>query len=276
MKTTLPQSLRALSLSALVAACASSALAQNMAVVNGKPIPKTRLTAMMAQFTEDAARNQQALPPNLEAQIRTHLIKEAIIVQQAERQKLHLTPEYADKMAGARGAILAAMLFEQYKKDHPITDAKAKAEYDRVLASLPPQDANALEYSARHILVKTAAEARAIQAELAAGKAFDAIAKKRSLDKGSAAQGGSLGWAVAETYVPEFANALKKLKKGQTTAAAVKSQFGYHIIRLDDTRKAQPPAFEAVKEQIKQQLQNGQAAEFDAYLNELEKKARIQ
>ena len=94
---------------------ATTAFAQNIAVVNGKPIPKARLQAMMAQFKEESARNRQPLPPNLESQIRNHLIKEAIVAQQAERLKLHLTPEYAGKLAAARSAILAAMLFEQYK-----------------------------------------------------------------------------------------------------------------------------------------------------------------
>ena len=264
MKPVLTPALRALSLSTLLALCGPSvAVAQNVAVVNGKPIPKARLNAMMAQFAAEAARNNQPLPPNLEAQVRTHLIKEAIIVQQAERQKLHLTSEYAEKMASARGALLASMLFEQYKKDHPISDAAAKAEYDRILASIPAEQSNAIEYNARHILVKTADEARAVQAELTAGKAFDALARKHSQDKGSAQQGGELGWAPADTYVPQFAAALKKLKKGQTTAAPVRTQFGYHIIRLDDTRKSQPPSFESIKDQIKLQMQNGQAAEFD-------------
>ena len=277
MKPVLTPALRALSLSTLLALCGPSvAVAQNVAVVNGKPIPKARLNAMMAQFAAEAARNNQPLPPNLEAQVRTHLIKEAIIVQQAERQKLHLTSEYAEKMASARSSLLASMLFEQYKKDHPISDAAAKAEYDRILASIPAEQSNAIEYNARHILVKTADEARAVQAELTAGKAFDALARKHSQDKGSAQQGGELGWAPADTYVPQFAAALKKLKKGQTTAAPVRTQFGYHIIRLDDTRKSQPPSFESIKDQIKLQMQNGQAAEFDNYLNNLEKSARIQ
>ena len=277
MKPVLTPALRALSLSTLLALCGPSvAVAQNVAVVNGKPIPKARLNAMMAQFAAEAARNNQPLPPNLEAQVRTHLIKEAIIVQQAERQKLHLTSEYAEKMASARGALLASMLFEQYKKDHPISDAAAKAEYDRILASIPAEQSNAIEYNARHILVKTADEARAVQAELTAGKAFDALARKHSQDKGSAQQGGELGWAPADTYVPQFAAALKKLKKGQTTAAPVRTQFGYHIIRLDDTRKSQPPSFESIKDQITLQMQNGQAAEFENYLNNLEKSARIQ
>ena len=277
MKPVLTPALRALSLSTLLALCGPSvAVAQNVAVVNGKPIPKARLNAMMAQFAAEAARNNQPLPPNLEAQVRTHLIKEAIIVQQAERQKLHLTSEYAEKMASARGALLASMLFEQYKKDHPISDAAAKAEYDRILASIPAEQSNAIEYNARHILVKTADEARAVQAELTAGKAIDALARKHSQDKGSAQQGGELGWAPADTYVPQFAAALKKLKKGQTTAAPVRTQFGYHIIRLDDTRKSQPPSFESIKDQIKLQMQNGQAAEFENYLNNLEKSARIQ
>jgi len=255
---------------------ATTAFAQNIAVVNGKPIPKARLQAMMAQFKEESARNRQPLSPNLESQIRNHLIKEAIVAQQAERLKLHLTPEYAGKLAAARSAILAAMLFEQYKKDHPISDAVAKAEYDRIIASMPSPAAGALEYHARHILVKTAAEVRLVQTELAAGGAFDAVAAKHSIDTGSASRGGDLGWAPAQAYVAEFASALQKLKKGQTTATPIKTQFGYHIIRLDDMRRPQPPAFEIVKEQIKQQMQTGQTAEFERYLSDLESKAKIE
>ena len=231
MNRILARSLLALSVITILSP-ATTAFAQNIAVVNGKPIPKARLNAMMAQFAAEAARNNQPLPPNLEAQVRTHLIKEAIIVQQAERQKLHLTSEYAEKMASARGALLASMLFEQYKKDHPISDAVAKAEYDRIIASMPSPAAGALEYHARHILVKTAAEARLVQTELAAGGAFDAVAAKHSIDTGSASRGGDLGWAPAQAYVAEFASALQKLKKGQTTATPIKTQFGYHIIKV--------------------------------------------
>ena len=275
MNRILARSLLALSAIAILSP-ATTAFAQNIAVVNGKPVPKARLQAMMAQFKEESARNGQPLPPNLESQIRNHLIREAIVVQQAERQKLHLTPEYAGKLATARSAILAAMLFEQYKKDHPVSDAAAKAEYDRIVAGMPSSAAGSLEYRARHILVKTTAEARAVQAELAAGSAFDAVAAKHSTDTGSASRGGDLGWAPAQAYVGEFAGALQKLKKGQTTATPVKTPFGYHIIRLDDTRKPQPPTFEAVKEQIKQQMQAGQAAEFERYLSDLESKARVE
>ncbi|MDO5653743.1 MAG: peptidylprolyl isomerase [Brachymonas sp.] len=255
---------------------ASPALAQNIAVVNGKPIPKTRLTQLMEQAKNDFARRRQPAPPDLEARLRQGLIQETVNVQQAERLKLHLTPEYAERMTQARGAVLTDLLFEQYKKDHPISDEAARKEYDRVIASMPPPDPNAREYHARHILVKTETQARQVLGELAKGGDFAALAAKHSVDTGSAQRGGDLDWAPAQTYVPEFAKALQAMKKGETSKAPVRSQFGYHIIRLEDERSARPPAFELVKDQIKQEMQGQQAQAFGQHLQELVKKARIQ
>lgn len=254
-----------------------NAQAQNMAIVNGKPVPKARFDAVMANLKQQAARNGRPLPAGIEQRIKAHLIQQAIAVQQAENLKLHLTPAYAQKMDELRTSVLVEMLFEQYQKDHPITDAQIKAAYDSYIANLPPPSRNTYEYHARHILVKTEDEAKELQARLADKTAsFEALATRYSIDPGSAKKGGDLGWARTQTYAQPFARALRRLKKGQISTTPVKTQFGYHIIKLEDTRPPQPPAFEMVKEQIKQPMLRQQRQDFDRYLQELQSTARIQ
>lgn len=253
----------------------SHAQAQNIAIVNGEPIAKARMDIILENFKKEAAQQGQPLPPNLEKDVREHLIQSTINTQQAKRLKLHLSPEYAEKLADARAAILTQMLFDHYKKSNPISDATARQEYDRIVKTTT---ANApQEYRSRHILVKTKAQAQKLLAQLNAGADFAKLAKKHSNDPGSAAQGGDLSWSQAGNYVPPFAKALSTLKKGAITKRPVKTEFGYHIIKLEDTRKAQPPAFDAVKAQIKQQMQQKTAGEgFKQYLQQLRKTARVQ
>ena len=149
-----------------------------------------------------------------------------------------------------------------------MTDAEIKAEYDKFAAANGGK-----EYRARHILVEKEDEAKAIIASLKKGGKFDEIAKKQSKDPGSGTKGGDLDWANANSYVPEFSGALVKLNKGQLTDVPVKSQFGYHVIRLDDTREAQLPPMDQVKPQIAQQLQQIKITKFQ---DELRSKAKVE
>lgn len=251
------------------------AQAQNIAIVNGEPIAKTRMDTMLENFKKEAAQQGQPLPPDLEKNVREHLIQSTVNTQQAKRLKLHLTPEYAEKLADARAAILTQMLFEHYKESRPITDAAARQEYERIVKET---SANAQqEYRARHILVKTKKHAQQLLAQLQSGADFSELAKKHSEDPGSAQQGGDLNWSVANNYVPAFAKALSTLKKGAITKKPIKTEFGYHLIKLDDARTTQPPAFDLVKSQIKQQMQQKTIGEdFKQYLQQLRKAARIQ
>ena len=164
--------------------------------------------------------------------------------------------------------MLIRELFADYQKTNPVTDADIQAEYDRFVATNGGK-----EYRARHILVEKEDEAKAIIASLKKGGKFDEIAKKQSKDPGSGANGGDLDWANAGSYVPEFSGALVKLKKGQTTDAPVKTQFGWHVIRLEDVRDAQLPKLEEVKPQIAQQLQQQKLAKFQ---EDLRGKAKIE
>jgi peptidyl-prolyl cis-trans isomerase C len=159
-------------------------------------------------------------------------------------------------------------LFANFQKNNPVTDADIKAEYDKFVA------ANAgKEYRARHILVEKEEQAKAIIAQLKKGGKFEDIAKKQSKDTGSGANGGDLDWSAPGNYVKEFSQAMVALSKGKLTETPVKSQFGYHVIRLDDVRDAQLPKLDDVKAQIAQQMTQQKLMK---YQEDLRAKARIE
>ncbi len=243
------------------------ALAQNIAVVNGKPVPKSRETALLNQVV----RSGQPATPQLEQQVKEEVIAREIFTQAAEQRGLGKTPEFRDQMEIARQTVLIRALFDNYMKQHPVTDAEIKAEYDQFKAQTGDK-----EYHAHHILLDSEADAKSVIAQLNGGAKFEDLAKKLSKDPGSGPQGGDLDWAAASNYVPEFGNALKQLKKGEVTATPVKSQFGWHVIRVDDVRDAKAPAlpkFEDVKPQLVQQLQQQKLMKFQ---EELRAKAKIE
>ena len=238
-------------LSGLVAAAmlgtlALPAAAQNLAIVNGKPVPKERAEVLKQQVE----RSGRPVTPEMEGQIKEEVIAREIFMQEAQKRGLEASADFKAQMELARQTILIRELFADYQNKNPVTDAEIKAEYDKFAS------ANAgKEYKASHILVEKEDEAKAIIAQLKKGGKFDEIAKKQSKDPGSGTRGGDLGWANPGSYVPEFSEALTKLEKGKVTQTPVKSQFGWHVIRLDDTRDAELPKLDEVKPQIAQQLQ---------------------
>jgi peptidyl-prolyl cis-trans isomerase C len=248
---------KTLACSLVLAAVLSPALAQNLTTVNGKAVPKSRVDALLAQ----AKRAGQTIGPELEQQARDQVVLREIFVQEAEKRGIARSKAYAEQMEIARQSILIRELFEDHKAKNPITDAAAKAEYDKFKAA-----ASGTEYRARHILVESEDEAKKLIAQIKAGGSFEEIAKKESKDSGSGAQGGDLDFAKPDAYVPEFSKAMVALKKGEMTETPVKSQFGFHIIRLEDTREAQFPAFDDVKAQIKQRLEQQQMQQFQEEL----------
>ncbi len=251
-------------LAALIAALSPLALAQNVAIVNGKAVPLSRVKAL----TEQVTKSGRQVTPEVEQQIKDEVIAREVFMQEAQKQGLDTTADFHAQMELARQAILIRELFVNYQKANAVTDDEVKAEYDKFAA------ANAgKEYRASHILVEKEAEAQAIIAQLKKGGKFEDIAKKSSKDPGSGARGGDLDWAPASNYVAEFAQALTALGKGQLTEQPVKSQFGYHIIRLDDVREAQLPKLEDVKPQVAQQLQQQKLAK---YQEALRSKARVE
>lgn len=254
-------------LSAVAAALigvALPALAQNVAIVNGKPVPKARVDALAAQL----AKAGRPISPEMQGQLKDEVIAREIFMQEAQKRGLDASDDFKSQMELARQTLLIRELFADYQKTNPVTDADVKAEYDKFAAANSGK-----EYRARHILVEKEDEAKAIIASLKKGGKFEEIAKKQSKDPGSGANGGDLDWANASSYVPEFSEALVKLKKGQTTDVPVKSQFGWHVIRLEDVREAQLPKLEEVKPQITQQLQQQKLAKFQ---EDLRSKAKIE
>ena len=263
-------------IAALIAgALAAPVLAQNVAVINGKPIPQARLDELITQFKDQAKRQGRPVPDDVTKIMKEELILREIYLQEAAKLGLDKKPEFAKRLEMARESILISELMDNYQKTHPVSDEQARAEYDRI-AKLQRESASDQEYKARHILVEKEDEAKAIIAKLKKGEKFEAIAKKQSKDPGSGANGGDLGWASPSSYVKEFSEAMQKLKKGETTQEPVKSQFGYHIIHLDDVRKATPPElpkFEAVKPQVVLQLERQNLAK---YQEELREKAKVE
>lgn len=249
---------------AAIVGMALPAAAQNVAIVNGKPVPKARVD-MLAQQLAKAGR---PVTPEMQGQLKDEVIAREIFMQEAQKRGLDATDDFKAQMELARQTILIRSLFADYQAKNPVTDAEIKAEYDKFVAANGGK-----EYKARHILVPTEDEAKKIIADLKKGAKFEDLAKKLSKDPGSGANGGDLDWATASSYVPEFAQALIKLKKGETTQVPVKSQFGWHVIRLDDIREAQLPKLEDIKAQIAQQLQQQKLAKFQ---DDLRKSAKIE
>jgi peptidyl-prolyl cis-trans isomerase C len=248
---------------AAFAAFSMSATAQNIAIVNGKAVPTTRVEALAQQV----ARSGRPITPEVEAQIKEEVIAREIFMQEAQKRGLDATPEYKTQIELARQTILIRELFAEFQKTSAVTDADVQAEYDKFVAANGGK-----EYRARHILVETQAQADAILASLKKGGKFEDIAKKQSKDPGSGANGGDLDWAAPGNYVKEFSDAMVALNKGQVSAP-VQSQFGFHIIRLDDVREAQLPSLADVKPQIVQQMTQQRMA---AFQQELRAKAKVE
>jgi peptidyl-prolyl cis-trans isomerase C len=247
--------LRTFALAALVLPLAVAA--QNIAIVNGKSVPKARVDMLLQQ----AARSGQQLPPGADQQARDQVVLREIFAQEAERRGIAATADYRAQMELVRQSILIRELFEDYRKKNPVTDAAAKVEYDKFKA----QSAGT-EYRARHILVEKEDEAKSLIAQIKGGAKFDELAKKHSKDPGSGERGGDLDFAKPDSYVPEFSKAMTALKAGEMTDTPVKSQFGFHIIKLEETREAQFPGFDEVKDQLKQRMEQTKLQEYQEKL----------
>jgi len=256
--------LAALASATMLSTLAPLALAQNVAIVNGKAIPTSRVDVLAQQI----ARTGRPVTPEMQTQLKDEVIAREIFIQEAQKQGLETTDDFKVQMELARQTLLIRELFGNYQKANPVSDAEVKAEFDKFVAANSGK-----EYHARHILVEKEDQAKAIIAQLKKGGKFEDIAKKSSKDPGSAAKGGDLDWANAGNYVAEFSEALAKLTKGKITETPVKTQFGYHIIRLDDVRDAQLPKFDDVKPQVAQQLQQQKLSK---YQEELRAKAKIE
>ena len=261
MKKTLLASLLSLAAASLV--CLPAA-AQNVAIVNGKAVPTARLEVLAQQM----AKAGRPVTAEMQGSLREEVITREIFMQEAQKLGLDVSDDFRTQMELVRQQVLIRELINDFQKKNPVTDADAQAEYNKFAA------ANAgKEFKASHILVEKEADAKAIIASLKKGGKFDTIAKKSSKDPGSGANGGALDWSAPGGYVKEFSEAMVALEKGKMTDEPVKTQFGYHIIRLDDVRQTQLPKFEEVKPQILQQLQQQKLAQFQ---QDLRSKAKVE
>ena len=206
--------------------------------------------------------------PELRAMVKDELINREILIQEADKLGLGTNADVKNQIEIARQSILIRALVADYLKKNPVKDADIKAEYDRFKAQ-----ASDKEYHARHILVEKEDEAKAIIAKLKGGAKFEDLAKASSKDPGSAANGGDLDWASPASFVKPFSDAMVALKKGELSETPVKTQFGYHIIKLDDVRTAKIPTLEEVKPQIAESLQQ---KKLQAFQQQLRSKAKIQ
>ena len=249
---------------ALIAIAVSPAFAQNLAVVNGKPIPSSRADAIVKQVV---AQGQGTDGPQLREAIKKDLIAREVMMQEAVKQGYDKNPEVKTALENARQTIVINALARDYITKHPVTDADIKAEYDRFTKQTGDK-----EYHVRHILVENEADAAAIIAKLKGGAKFEDLAKQ-SKDTGTANNGGDLDWATPSSFPPEFAAGFTSLQKGQVTEKPVKTQVGYHVIKLDDVRAAKLPTLDEVKPQISDALSQQKLA---AYQEEMVKKAKVQ
>ena len=234
-----------------------------IAVVNGKPIPALRANAILAAQLAQG----QADSPQLRNAVREELVRREILAQEAQKKGFDKKPEVQAQIDLARQGVLIGAYLNDYARSHPITDEAIKKEYDTIRATLGNK-----EYKARHILVENEAEAKAIIDQLNKGEKFEELAKQ-SKDPGSKDRGGDLGWATPSSYVKPFADALVKLEKGKFTQTPVKSDFGYHVIMLDDTRELKAPTFDEVKGQIAQRLQQKMV---EQHIADLRTKAKVE
>ena len=218
------------------------------ATVNGTPISKSSVDKIIGQRS---TMGQPDSPETRKAVI-NQLAMTMLVSQEAIKKNLDKTPEVIDQINLTRQSILANAYVEDYIKNNPVSDDMLKAEYDKVKAQM-----SGTEYKARHILVAKEAEAKVIIAKLKKNpRLFDSLARQYSKDPGSRNKGGDLGWFDPRGMVPEFGAAVAKLAKGKFTLEPVKTQFGYHVILLEDTRAKQVPTFEQVKPQLVKRVQD--------------------
>ncbi len=214
-----------------------------VAVVNGKYIGKKTLETLENEISM-RSRGQQFPKDKLIEE----LIQRELLVQDAIQKQLDKSPEFIERMNTVKSSLLSQAALQNFLKSNPISEAQLKAEYDKKMGAV------GTEYKARHILLKTEEEAKAVIEELNNGADFVELAKAKSTGP-SGPQGGDLGWFAPDRMVPPFSEAVIALENGKVSAEPVKTQFGYHVILREDAREQTPPPFEAVKEQIKPVLQ---------------------
>ena len=231
---------------ALLALTTQSYAADSVATVNGKPIKQS----VYDYIAKEATSRGQKVDAQVKTAIVNKLVDSELVYQEAQKLGLDKQPDYVAREELARRELLTSSFLQDYVKKNPISDADTKAAYEEYKKAYGDK-----EFNARHILVKTEPEAKDIIAQLGKGGDFAKMAKEKTLDTGSKDKGGDLGWFSPATMVKPFSDTVATLKKGDVTAAPVQTQFGWHVIKLVDTRVAQPLPYEKVKEGLQKNLQ---------------------
>ena len=236
--------------------------AETVATVNGKSISKNRADALI---TGQAAQGQPD-SPELRNAVKEELIRREILTQESQKKGFDKKAEVQGQIDLARQGVLIGAYLNDYVRTHPVTDDLVKKEYENVRAQLGEK-----EYKVRHILVEKEDEAKVVIERLKKEK-FEEVAKV-SKDPGSKDKGGDLGWANKAAYVKPFSDAMQKLEKGKLTDPAVKSDFGWHVIQLEDVRELKLPGFDEAKPQITQRLQQQMVQK---HIDQLRAKAKVE
>lgn len=242
----------------------SCALAQNAAVVNGEALPKSTMDQWVNEYVAQGGKDT----PEVRQAFLQDMIMGALIEQEAAKRKLTESTKVKVALQLAKNNVLQQALLADELAKNPITEKDLKARYDQEKAELGSK-----EFNVSHILVKDKKTADDIQGKLAKGEKFEDLAKKYSLDEGASSNGGELGWNRPAIFVEEFADALRKMKKGETTKNPVRTEFGWHVIRVNDIRDVPLPEFSAVKKQIREGLLLQKQQNF---LEDLKNKAKIE
>ena len=245
------------------AADAAKTATGTVATVNGQKIAAETFDVFVQAVTGKPAADVES---EQKSQVLNQLIDMTIVAQAAEKEGLQNEPATKARISLLTTQVLAQAATEKYLKSHPVSETEVKADYDAQVANVP------MEYKAQHILVDTKEQAEAIIKELDAGADFAKLAAKDSKDP-SGKNGGDLGWFSLQSMVKPFSDAVAALKKGEITQQPVETQYGWHVIRLEDTRTPTIPAFDDVKQQVEQMTQRKKV---EAYLEELRKSAKIQ
>ncbi|AXK39990.1 peptidylprolyl isomerase [Crenobacter cavernae] len=238
----------------VISALAVAFAGQLVVAAPAAPVSQSRVDAVIRTLE---AQGQQVTPQTRDM-VREQLATADLLSQAAVKKGLDKTPEFRAELENMQAMSLANRLIRDYQKSNPVTETELKAAYAKLKAEMPEKKS----YHARHILVKTEAEANAVIDALRKGKPFDALAKEKSLDPGSKANGGDLGWADAENFVPPFAEALTRLSKGQVTSKPVKTEFGWHVIKLDDVKTESAPPLDAIRQQLEQRVMSAKVDKF--------------
>jgi len=234
-----------LSVAPVFAKDAAAQAGDTVATVNGKAIPKSRADALIAA----QAAQGQADTPELRKMVREELVRREILSQESAKLGYEKKPSILPQLMLAKQSVLINAYVSDYVRSHPISEEAIKKEYEIIKLQLGDK-----EYKVRHILVEKEDDAKDIIAKLQKGEKFEELAKQ-SKDPGSRERGGELGWAAPSNYVKPFSAAMTKLEKGKFTEAPVKSDFGYHVIMLDDTRELKLPSYDEAKPQLSQRMQ---------------------